>query len=224
MSAAAPISDNYTGDFSNSDVPQRKTTPNATILKLSVGPMDNNVYVITCRETGKALLIDAANDADVLIDLIKNHGNIESIFTTHWHPDHWIALEEVVKATGLPTAAGRIDAPPIQVPTDRLVDEGDVIEVGNLKLGTIHVKGHTDGSIALFFDDDVTHLFTGDCLFPGGVGKSQTPEDFQSLIADVSTKLFDRFDDSTVVYPGHGLDTGLGAERPHLDEWRERGW
>lgn len=224
MSAAAPISDDYTGDFSNSEVPQRKSTPKATIVKLSVGPMDNNVYVITDKSTGKALLIDAANDADVLIDLIKSHGNIESIFTTHWHPDHWIALEEVVKATGLPTAAGRIDAEPIQVKTDRLVDEGDIIEVGDLRLEAIHLKGHTDGSIALFFDDDVTHLFTGDSLFPGGVGKTQTPEDFDSLINDVETKLYSRFDDSTVVYPGHGLDTTIGTERPHLEEWRERRW
>ncbi|OZG29501.1 MBL fold metallo-hydrolase [Williamsia sp. 1138] len=224
MSAAAPISDTYTGDFSESEVPQRKSTPKATIVKLSVGPMDNNVYVITDKSTGKALLIDAANDADTLIELIKAHGNIELIFTTHWHPDHWIALEEVVKATGLPTAAGRIDAEPIQVQTDRLIDEGDVIEVGDLRLEAIHLKGHTDGSIALFFDDDITHLFTGDSLFPGGVGKTQTPEDFDSLIDDVKTKLFDRFDDSAVVYPGHGLDTTIGAERPHLEEWRERRW
>jgi glyoxylase-like metal-dependent hydrolase (beta-lactamase superfamily II) len=224
MSAAAPISDTYTGDFSESEVPQRKSTPRATIVKLSVGPMDNNVYVITCKQTGKALLIDAANDADTLIELITDHGNIELIFTTHWHPDHWIALEEVVKATGLPTAAGRIDAEPIQVKTDRLIDEGDVIEVGDLRLEAIHLKGHTDGSIALALQDDVTHLLTGDSLFPGGVGKTHRDGDFEILLNDVTTKLFDRFDDSSVVYPGHGLDTTLGAERPHLDEWRERGW
>lgn len=224
MSAAAQISDDYTGDFRENKVPQRKSTPSATIVKLSVGPMDNNVYVITDKGTGKALLVDAANDGEVLIELIRAHGNIEAIFTTHWHPDHWIALEEVVKATGLPTVTGRIDAESIQVRIDRLVDGGEIIEIGDLRLEAIHLKGHTDGSIALFFDDDVTHLFTGDSLFPGGVGKTQTPDDFDSLIHDVETKLYNRFNDSTVVYPGHGLDTTIGAERPHLEEWRERRW
>ncbi len=112
-------------------------------------------------------------------------------------------------------------------PPDRLVDDGDVIEIGDLRFEAIHLVGHTPpGSIALALTDgDTVHLFTGDCLFPpGGIGKTWKPEDFDTLIDDVATKLFDRFGDSTVVYPGHGKDTTLGAERASVPEWRERRW
>ncbi|ASR02844.1 MBL fold metallo-hydrolase [Gordonia rubripertincta] len=226
MTSATPISDSYTGDLSESKTPQRRTLDSATIVKLSVGSMDNNVYVVTSKATGDQLIIDAANDADTIISTLAAIGGKPAlIFTTHQHFDHVQALAAVAEHTGVPTAAGRFDAPELPVTPDRLVDDGDVIEVGDLRFEAIHLVGHTPGSIALALTDgDTVHLFTGDCLFPGGIGKTWKSEDFDTLIEDVSTKVFDRFGDSTVVYPGHGKDTTLGAERPSLQEWRERGW
>ncbi|MYR05346.1 MBL fold metallo-hydrolase [Gordonia sp. SID5947] len=220
------LSDSYTGDLSESPRPQRRTLGSATIVKMSVGPMDNNVYVITSAQTGDQLIIDAANDADRILEVVRSlPGTPKLIFTTHQHFDHWQALTEVAGELGVPTAAGRLDAGELPVTPDRLIDDGDTIEVGDLTFDAIHLAGHTPGSIALAYTDgDGVHLFTGDCLFPGGVGKTWEPGHFDTLIDDVSTKIFDRYPDSTVVYPGHGKDTTLGAERPSLPEWRERGW
>ncbi|CDO06336.1 beta-lactamase domain-containing protein [Mycolicibacterium cosmeticum] len=221
------VSDDYTGHL-DPGTAARRTLPAATIIKASVGPMDNNAYLITCSETGKTLLIDAANDADRLVELIRTHApDISLIVTSHQHPDHWQALEAVAKATGAPTAAHALDAEPLPVRPYRILSDGDTVPIGNLTFDVIHLQGHTEGSVALALrgaDSDVTHLFTGDCLFPGGVGKTWKDGDFERLLGDVSTKLFDRYPDSTVVYPGHGDDTTLGAERPHLEEWKQRGW
>lgn len=224
--AQVPLSDDYTGDVSDQSGAQRLTGPSATITKMSVGPMDNNVYLVTCSRTGEQLLIDAANDADRILGLLEAvPGTVTTILTTHQHFDHWQALAAVAAATRAPTAAGRIDAPEIPVAADRLIEDGDIVAVGDLELTAIHLVGHTPGSIALALEvDGATHLFTGDCLFPGGVGKTWEPGDFERLLADVTTKVFDRYGDETKVHPGHGLDTTLGAERPHLGEWRERGW
>ncbi|MFW0793035.1 MBL fold metallo-hydrolase [Gordonia sp. CPCC 205515] len=225
-SSDVSISDTYTGDLSESPQPQRRTLGTASIVKLSVGPMDNNVYVITSTATGDQLIIDAANDADRILDLVDAvPGTPRLIFTTHRHFDHWQALEAVAAKLGVPTAAGRFDAEELPVTPDRLVEDGDTIEVGDLTFDAIHLVGHTPGSIALALTDgDVVHLFTGDCLFPGGIGKTWEPGDFEKLLDDVETKVFARYPDSTVVYPGHGKDTTLGAERPSVAEWRDRGW
>ncbi|WP_432074718.1 MBL fold metallo-hydrolase [Streptomyces wuyuanensis] len=196
------------------------------ISKVAVGPMDNNSYLLRCRTTDEQLLIDAANEPETLLRLIGDDG-IASVVTTHRHGDHWGALADVVGATGARTYAGRHDAAGIPVPTDVLLDDGDTIKVGNVELTARHLVGHTPGSIALVYDDPHghPHVFTGDCLFPGGVGNTwKDPQAFASLIRDVETKLFDVLPDETWVYPGHGNDTTLGAERPHLPEWRERGW
>ena len=221
------VNDTYTGHL-ESGTAARRTLPGATVIKASVGPMDNNAYLITCSRTGETLLIDAANDADVLIDLIKqNTPDLALIVTSHQHFDHWQALSAVVDATGAPTAAHSLDAEPLPVTPSRILADGDTIEVGDLTFDVIHLQGHTEGSVALALrgaDGDVTHLFTGDCLFPGGVGKTWQEGDFERLLGDVSTKVFDRYPDSTVIYPGHGDDTTLGTERPHLEEWRARGW
>ncbi|GAB2645517.1 MBL fold metallo-hydrolase [Kribbella swartbergensis] len=196
------------------------------ITKVAVGPMDNNAYLLRCRRTDEQVLIDAANDAQTLLRLIGD-GGLERVVTTHRHQDHWQALAEVVARTNATTVAGRYDAEGIGVPTDELVDEDDTIPVGRCSLRVIHLVGHTPGSIALLYDDPAgaPHLFTGDSLFPGGVGNTQgDAERFTSLINDVETKLFGRLPDETWVYPGHGADSTLGKERPHLAEWRERGW
>lgn len=224
--SSVTISDTYTGDLSEDRSPQRRTLGNATIVKLSVGPMDNNVYIVTSRTTGDQLIIDAANDAETVLAAIEAiEGTPRLILTTHGHFDHWQALEQVSQALKVPTAAGREDATELPVTPDRLLDDGDTVTVGDLTFDAIHLVGHTPGSIALALrDGDTVHLFTGDCLFPGGVGKTWQEGDFEILLGGVEEKLFGRYADDTVVYPGHGKDTTLGAERPALAEWRERGW
>ncbi|MEU3725003.1 MBL fold metallo-hydrolase [Streptomyces sp. NPDC031705] len=195
------------------------------ISKVAVGPMNNNAYLLRCRATGEQLLIDAAAEAETLLHLIGDDG-IASVVTTHQHGDHWGALQAVVDATGARTYAGALDAEGIPVPTDVPVGDGDTIRVGRVSLTARHLVGHTPGSIALIYDDPHghPHVFTGDCLFPGGPGRTTHPEEFDSLMGDLETKLFGALPDETWVYPGHGNDTTLGTERPHLAEWRARGW
>ncbi|KOG33713.1 MBL fold metallo-hydrolase [Streptomyces resistomycificus] len=195
------------------------------ITKIAVGPMNNNAYLLRCRATDEQLLIDAANDAETLLGSI-GHDGIASVVTTHQHGDHWQALADVVAATGARTYAGRDDAEGIPVATDVLVDDGDTIRVGRVELTARHLVGHTPGSIALVYDDPHghPHVFTGDCLFPGGPGRTTRPEEFNSLMGGLETKLFDVLPDETWIYPGHGNDTTIGTERPHLAEWRARGW
>ena len=222
------IDDDYTGHL-ESGHGARRTLPGATIVKLSVGPMDNNAYLVTCSRTGESLLIDAANDAETLIEVIRRYApQLTLIVTSHQHFDHVQALAAVVAATGAPTAAHQLDAETLPVEPDRILAGGDTIEIGDLTFDVIHLRGHTPGSVALALSGDatggVTQLFTGDCLFPGGVGKTWQDGDFEKLLGDVSSRVFDVYPDSTVVYPGHGDNTTLGDERPHLQEWRERGW
>lgn len=220
------VDDTYTGHVEPRTA-ARRTLPGATIVKVSVGPMDNNAYLVTCSRTGETLLIDAANDADILLELIKAHApKLSLIVTSHQHFDHVQALEQVAEVTRAPTAAHPLDADALPVKPDRTLTNGDTVEIGELRFDVIHLQGHTPGSVALALTnaDEATHLFTGDCLFPGGVGKTWQEGDFERLLGDVTTKVFDVYGDSTVVYPGHGDDTTLGTERPHLGEWKERGW
>ncbi|KLI98216.1 MBL fold metallo-hydrolase [Streptomyces albidoflavus] len=196
------------------------------ISKVAVGAMDNNAYLLRCRATGEQLLIDAAAEPGTLLRLI-GRDSVASVVTTHRHGDHWQALAEVVAATGARTQAGRLDAEGIPVPTDVLLDDGGTVRVGRVELTVLHLVGHTPGSIALVYDDPHghPHVFTGDCLFPGGVGNThQDPDAFAQLLGDVEAKIFAALPDETWVYPGHGGDTTLGAERPQLPAWRERGW
>jgi glyoxylase-like metal-dependent hydrolase (beta-lactamase superfamily II) len=191
---------------------------------MAVGPYDNNSYLLRCRSSGRQLLIDAAHSPAVLLDLVGSDG-LDTVVTTHLHGDHWQALPAVIDATHATAVAHPLDAPELPVDIDRLVEHGDVLSVGDVSLSVIHLRGHTPGSIALLFDDPEgpPHLFTGDSLFPGGVGKT-TDETFQQLFDDVTTRVFDVLPDETWFYPGHGNDSTLGAERPHLSEWQARGW
>ncbi|MFJ6698532.1 MBL fold metallo-hydrolase [Streptomyces sp. NPDC091272] len=196
------------------------------ISKVAVGSMNNNAYLLRCRDTGEQLLIDAAAEPHTLLSLIGTD-SVASVVTTHRHGDHWAALAEVVAATGARTFAGRYDAEGIPVPTDTLVADGDTVRVGRVELTARHIVGHTPGSIVLVYDDPHghPHVFTGDCLFPGGVGNTfGDAAAFVSLLDDVEQKVFGQLPDESWVYPGHGDDTTLGDERPHLAEWRERGW
>ncbi|GAA1136589.1 glyoxylase-like metal-dependent hydrolase (beta-lactamase superfamily II) [Kitasatospora gansuensis] len=214
----------YHGAVKVGGPPDVRELAHLIITKIAVGPYENNAYLLRCRATDEQLLIDAAADAPVLLESVGSQ--LATVVTTHQHGDHWGALAEVVAATGARTAAGRIDAPGIAVPTDLLLDDGDTVRVGQVDLTVRQLTGHTPGAIVLSYDDPQghPHLFTGDCLFPGGVGNTwKDPAAFDSLYRDVTEKLF-VLPDETWVYPGHGNDTTLGTERPHLPEWRERGW
>ena len=217
--------DVYTGHVSVGGPAEVRELPDLTISKLAVGEMDNNAYLLRCAHTGAQVLIDAAAEPERLLDLVGPDG-LEAIITTHRHHDHWGALAAIAEATGAPVYAHEADADAIDVPVQHRVREGEVIRVGNSALATIHLEGHTPGSLVLVYDDPTghRHMFTGDCLFPGGVGRTWSDADFDSLYAGVVAKIFDRYDDETWIYPGHGDDTVLGEERPHLAEWRERGW
>ncbi|MDP4015072.1 MAG: MBL fold metallo-hydrolase [Candidatus Nanopelagicales bacterium] len=195
------------------------------ITKMAVGAMGNNVYLVRDRDTGAQLLIDAAAEPARILDLIGPDGLV-GIVTTHSHPDHWQALADVAAATRAVTMSPAADAPLILVPTAVLLRDGDEVEAGSSKLRVIELPGHTPGSIALLYDDPdgYPHVFTGDSLFPGGVGKTWSDEDFRRLLGEVTEHLFDQLPDETWVYPGHGDDTTLGRERPHLGDWSARGW
>jgi glyoxylase-like metal-dependent hydrolase (beta-lactamase superfamily II) len=219
----------YTGAVTVGGPAAVRDLTSVTLTKVAVGPFDNNAYLLRSKATGTQILIDAANDADTLLNLIGDDG-LAAVITTHRHGDHWQALAEVVAATGAATYAGRHDAEGIEVPTDHLVDDGQTLSIDGIELTAVHLVGHTPGSIALVYTDPadttgIAHLLTGDCLFPGGVGNTwKDPQAFASLYDGVVEKIFNRLPDDTWVYPGHGKDTTLGAERPHLAEWRERGW
>lgn len=215
----------YHGAVKVGGAPDVRELAHLIITKVAVGPYDNNAYLLRCRATDEQLLIDAAADAPVLLETVGDE--LGTVVTTHRHHDHWGALAEVVATTGARTAAGEHDAEGIDVPTELLLADGDVLRVGDVELTVRHLVGHTPGAIVLVYDDPQghPHVFTGDCLFPGGVGNTWgDPEAFRTLYRDVTGKIFDVLPDEAWVYPGHGNDTTLGAERPHLDEWRERGW
>ncbi|WP_320066969.1 MBL fold metallo-hydrolase [Micromonospora sp. RTGN7] len=215
----------YSGDVSPGGPPAVRELDGLTITKVSVGPMDNNAYLLRCTGTGEQLLIDAANEAPRLLELVGDAG-LATVVTTHQHMDHWVALEEVVAKTGARPLVHADDAAGLPIGAESLAD-GDTVTVGDRTLEVIHLRGHTPGSIALLYRDPAgtPHLFTGDSLFPGGIGNTDRDrERFGQLIDDVEHRLFDQLPDETWFYPGHGGDSTLGAERPSLPQWRARGW
>jgi glyoxylase-like metal-dependent hydrolase (beta-lactamase superfamily II) len=214
----------YTGQISVGDPAQQRDLGGLILHKVQVGPLENNVYFLECKDTGDVLLIDAAHSPDVLLGVLDGR-HLQRIVTTHQHQDHWAALPEVIAATGAPVAVHPLDAGPLPVTDFEPLQEGDTVRVGTCELSVMHLVGHTPGSISLVYDGaDRKHLFTGDCLFPGGHGRTETLEDHLALMDDLETKIFAALPDDTWFYPGHGNDSTLGAERPHLAEWRERGW
>ncbi|MFW6774839.1 MBL fold metallo-hydrolase [Nocardioides sp. CPCC 205120] len=221
----------YTGHVTPGGEPAVRELPGLVVTKVAVDEkMANNAYLLRCRSTGAQLLVDAADAARVLLRLV-GEGGLEGVVTTHQHWDHHRALAEVVSATGAPTLVGAPDAAAVTeqtgVPVTRALEHGDRVRLGDVELGVIALAGHTPGSIALTYDDGSgsPHLWTGDSLFPGGVGNTFGDDAaFVQLLDEVETKVFGTLPDSTWFYPGHGDDSTLGAERPRLAEWRERGW
>lgn len=217
----------YTGEVEVGGPWDIRRLPGLTIAKLAVGAMNNNAYLLRCTATGEGLLIDAANEAGRLHEFVRLEGPpVSAVLTTHWHPDHTEALAAVVEDAAAATFAGDADAEHLPVAVDERLSHGDTITLGDRSLEIIGLRGHTPGSIAVLYRDPEgsPHLFTGDSLFPGGVGKTWAPEDFVSLVDDVEARVFGVLPDDTWFYPGHGFDSTLGAERAQLPEWRARGW
>lgn len=213
--------------------------PSVVVRAIAVGGMDNNVYLLTSRADGEQLLIDAAAEPEAIAALLASAaGDAEVparlcyLLTTHRHHDHVGALAAVVAAhPGVTTLAGEDDADAITAATgvtiDRRLEHGDTIALGGVELEVIGLRGHTPGSVAVACSEPGTpaQVFTGDSLFPGGVGNTDRDrERFGSLFNDVVTRIFEVYPDDAVVWPGHGNPTTLGAERPHLAEWQARGW
>ncbi len=234
------INDDYTGDLSRNEV-QRIRVGAIDVYKTSVGDMDNNCHLLVdTRAPERSLLIDACDEAGHLKELCDEAGaTVTTIVTTHSHGDHVQALPELVEAWGAEHITSTLDSPDIDVPADRLLDQGDVVTFGDgATLVAFILRGHTRGGVGLGLDagdpsnaaegevsdDAPIHLFVGDSLFPGGVGKTTNQENFAQLLHDVEERIFDAYPDDAVVHPGHGSDTTVGSERPHLEEWRNRGW
>ncbi|UUI63536.1 MBL fold metallo-hydrolase [Cellulomonas wangsupingiae] len=237
------MNDGYTGRVRPGGASDVRLLGAAEIRKASVGPMDNAAYLVTCRRSGAQLLVDAPADPDRLLALVREGsaaGRLDTVVVTHRHGDHLGALAPLVARTGAAVAAGEDDADAVEQATGCAVGtrlaHGDTISVGRLVLDVVALRGHTPGSVALALTEPPAadapgavpgrvHLFTGDSLFPGGVGATGGDvARFGRLLGDVTSRVFDRYRDDTWVYPGHGDDTTLGAQRPALPQWAARGW
>ncbi len=191
------------------------------VHRVVVGPMDNNVHVVRCKQTGEAVLIDAANEHERLLELCQRLG-VRQVVETHGHWDH-IQAVPAVRDAGIEVAVTGADADMLPA-YDQILEDQSVLQVGRLRLETIATPGHTPGSMC-FWLHDTPLLFSGDTLFPGGPGATRFPGgDFPAIITSIEERIFGRFGPDTLVLPGHGADTTVGAERPHLQEWIDRGW
>ncbi|MEJ7764580.1 MAG: MBL fold metallo-hydrolase [Acidimicrobiales bacterium] len=192
----------------------------AEVHSLVVGPMDNNVFIIRCRRTGEAVLLDAANEHDRLLQLCRELG-VQRVLETHGHWDH-IQAVPAMRDAGYDVAVTAADAAML-ASYDSLLDDDVVIQVGDLRLRTIATPGHTPGSMCFRLEGSPL-LFSGDTLFPGGPGNTSLPGGhFPTILRSIEERLF-HLDADTIVLPGHGAETTIGAERPHLQEWADRGW
>jgi len=194
---------------------------NAEVHRFVVGPIENNVYVVRCKRTGEATLLDAANEHDRLLRVATRLG-VTSVLETHGHWDHIGAVEQVREA-GIDVWVRQEDAG--MLPSyDHLLEDDTEHTIGDLRLRTVHTPGHTPGSIC-FALVDTPMLFTGDTLFPGGPGNTASDiGDFSTIITSIDERLFHTFDADTTIWPGHGAPSTIGDERPHLEEWVQRGW
>lgn len=223
---------NYDGKVEVGGPWQVQDSAQLEIRKLAVGFLDNNCYLLRDKATGQTLLIDAAAESGRILDMCD--GQLDSVLTTHCHPDHFQALQEIVEQTGAKTYASEPEATLIPVRTDQFLADGSVLQLGQANIELVELVGHKrlgsehiSTSLAAVYrnPDGSTHAFTGDALFPGGIGNTcDDPAAYSTLLNDVASKLFAKLPDRTVVYPGHGWDTTIGAERPSLQVWANRHW
>jgi glyoxylase-like metal-dependent hydrolase (beta-lactamase superfamily II) len=192
----------------------------AQLTAFSVGPMDNNVYILTDPSTNESVLFDAPTDAPRILEELQGK-TVKYILMTHADGDHVQALAEVRRATGAPVGIHPAEASRLPQPPDFELSDNQTLQFGHVQLEALHTPGHSPGGMS-FVTGDI--LIAGDTLFPGGPGNTQRPDgNFDQIIESIRTKLFVLPDD-TKVYPGHGKPTTIGAEKPHLQEWIERGW
>lgn len=199
-----------------------------SITKLAVGPYDNDSYVVACAETGSAVVVDAAAEADRILAACEGL-DVLSVPTTHGHLDHIGALDEVKDALGVPWLMHSADNDIAGRRPDEPLDPREEIVFGHVALHVVHTPGHTPGSVSFVFEpadeSDVHVLFSGDTLFPGGPGATRWDySSFGQIMDSLEKELFPRLPDDTIVHPGHGASTTIGDERPHLPAWRMRGW
>jgi glyoxylase-like metal-dependent hydrolase (beta-lactamase superfamily II) len=217
--------DGYTGHVEPDGPWQDRLDGSLRIRKLSVEELDNNVYVLSCRRTGASLLVDLAARPDRLREALADGDPIAAV-QTHGHWDHVRAWGALADDPGLAVWGHPGDTDLFPASVDRELGHGDILAVGDVRVEVLHVPGHTDGSLLFLVEGETRpHLFSGDTLFPGGPGNTWgDPERFRLIMDGLEREVFDRLPDETWVYPGHGDDTTLGAERPNLPAWRERGW
>lgn len=217
--------DGYTGHVEPDGAWIDRTDGPVHVRKLSVESFDNNVYVVACARTRQALLVDVAARPDRLAEAVEGFEVVAAV-QTHGHWDHVRAWDGVRDELGIPVWGHEGDAELFPRAVDRALVDGDRLAVGDLEVEVLHVPGHTEGSLLYLVHGAIRpHLITGDTLFPGGPGNTfGSAEHHRRIMDGLETRVFGRLPDETWVYPGHGDDTTLGAERPHLQEWRDRGW
>jgi glyoxylase-like metal-dependent hydrolase (beta-lactamase superfamily II) len=200
--------------------PPHYETADVRIDKLVVGPFENNVFILRSKGTGEAVLLDAANEHELLLDVSRATG-VRRVLTTHGHWDH-IQAVEAMRDAGIDVGISADDAEMLPA-YDFTIPDDETIAVGDLRLHTIHTPGHTPGSTCFVLEGHPV-VFSGDTLFPGGPGNTSTPQgDFDTIIESIDRRLLP-LPAEMLVLPGHGLDTTIGDERPHLQEWIDRGW
>jgi len=213
----------YTGAVIT-DGPWQDHVDGAVIIrKFAVESFDNNVYIVACAKSKQALVVDAAARPERIVEAASEF-DVVGVVQTHGHWDHVRAWDDLV-AAGWDIWGHDADQSLYPAPIARHLDDNTILTVGSLAVQVIHLPGHTEGSL-LFAVAGTSrhHIISGDTLFPGGHGKTTTLNDHARIMDGLEQRIFAAFPDDTWVYPGHGADTTLGAERGQLGEWRARGW
>jgi glyoxylase-like metal-dependent hydrolase (beta-lactamase superfamily II) len=213
----------YTGEVVTDGPWQDHTDGPVLIRKFAVESFENNVYVLACTRTGKALVVDAAAHPERIQEAAAEF-DVVAVVQTHGHWDH-VRAWDALQSAGWPIWGHDDDQHLYPGPIDRHLPDNTVLAVGDVAVTVIHLPGHTPGSLLFALEGATrTHIISGDTLFPGGHGKTETLADHTRIMDGLEQRIFAAFPDSTWVYPGHGADTTLGAERGQLGEWRARGW